>query len=374
MRKQLLFTLMLCSLSYFSSSQVSTWTINGNSVGSDAKIGTNTAFDLILETSNTERFRITDDGKIGIGLTSPLHKFDLLGNMRVQGDFFLTQISDVEIDYDFIGLDSDGKVVRLLESDMLLKMYSTDCRVLSGQNFPSPLWQSTGGVDFGVLHTGSVCPARVGIGTSSPLANLHVIGGGLFSSLHLGDPSVMDNANRFAITSIGGSPITLFKMTNNGEISITNNQLTGPAFSISSATNAGLIYRVRFDGGVDQVYYGNEIAYSIKDGSENDIFLIDAGGGVFCTSLHIMNVPFSWPDYVFEKNYSLLPVYELEDFLLKYHRLPNFPSADEVSTKGIEASETFVLLTEKVEELTLYMIQQQKEIDELKMLVQNASK
>lgn len=117
MRKLLLFLLCFFAISQSLLSQT-TWTVNGNSVGSDAKIGTNTAFDLILETSNTERFRITDDGKIGIGLTSPLHKFDLLGNMRVQGDFFLTQISDVQSDYSFIGLDSEGKVVKLLDSDL----------------------------------------------------------------------------------------------------------------------------------------------------------------------------------------------------------------------------------------------------------------
>lgn len=363
MRKLLLSLLCFFAISQSLLSQT-TWTVNGNSVGSDAKIGTNTAFDLILETSNTERFRITDDGKIGIGLASPLHKFDLLGNMRVQGDFFLTQISDVQIDYDFIGLDSDGKVVRLLESDMLLKMYSTDCRVHSGENFPSPLWQSTGGVDYGVLHTGSVCPARVGIGTSSPLANLHVIGGGLFSSLHLGDPSVMDNTNRFAITSIGASPLTLFKMSNNGEISITNNQLTGPAFSISSATNAGLIYRVRFDGGVDQVYYGDEIAYSIKDGSENDIFLIDAGGGVYCKSIHVKSSPF-WPDYVFENEYNLMPLPELEVYIQDNCHLPNMKDAETIEKEGVDVYETTRLLTEKIEELTLYIIEANKRIEEL---------
>lgn len=85
------------------------------------------------------------------------------------------------------------------------------------------------------------------------------------------------------------------------------------------------------------------------------------------------------PDYVFEKYFSgfsdLMPEYELisleklELFLKKNNHLPNIPSASEMETNGILLKEMNLLLLQKIEELTLYTLQQQKEIEELKRKV-----
>jgi len=80
-----------------------------------------------------------------------------------------------------------------------------------------------------------------------------------------------------------------------------------------------------------------------------------------------------WPDYVFSKNYNLMPLQELEQFVNENQHLPNIPSAAEVEENGIELGEMNAKLLKKVEELTLYLLQQekkmvelQKQIDELK--------
>lgn len=82
------------------------------------------------------------------------------------------------------------------------------------------------------------------------------------------------------------------------------------------------------------------------------------------------------PDYVFEsyfsgsseKNprYNLLSLDEMAAFVEKYHHLPGVPSAKEIETDGLYLKEMNLLLLEKIEELILYTIQQQKEIDALK--------
>ena len=82
------------------------------------------------------------------------------------------------------------------------------------------------------------------------------------------------------------------------------------------------------------------------------------------------------PDYVFEKyfsgfsllmpDYKLISLEELEVFLRKNNHLPKVPSAEEMQNKGISLKEMNLILLEKIEELTLYTIQQQKEIDALK--------
>ncbi len=73
-----------------------------------------------------------------------------------------------------------------------------------------------------------------------------------------------------------------------------------------------------------------------------------------------------WADYVFEKNYNLMPLNELERFIAENKHLPEVPTTDEAIEKGIELKEMNILLLKKVEELTLYVIQQQKEIQQLK--------
>lgn len=71
-----------------------------------------------------------------------------------------------------------------------------------------------------------------------------------------------------------------------------------------------------------------------------------------------------WPDYVFGQKYYLRPLVEVEQFIDKNHHLPNIPSAKEVKASGIELGEMNRLLLEKIEELTLYTIEQEKELDQ----------
>ena len=74
----------------------------------------------------------------------------------------------------------------------------------------------------------------------------------------------------------------------------------------------------------------------------------------------------NWPDYVFASEYDLTPLHELKAFIKENKHLPNIPKADEVAQEGIEVGEMNRKLLEKVEELTLYVIQLQEQIDQLK--------
>jgi hypothetical protein len=82
------------------------------------------------------------------------------------------------------------------------------------------------------------------------------------------------------------------------------------------------------------------------------------------------------PDYVFEwyaegfsklkPTYGLMSLSALETFVTTYKHLPNVPSAESLERDGLSLKEMNLLLLEKVEELTLYTLQQQKELDALK--------
>jgi len=73
----------------------------------------------------------------------------------------------------------------------------------------------------------------------------------------------------------------------------------------------------------------------------------------------------SWADYVFEKDYTLKSVSEVENFILENGHLPNCPSEAQVLEEGLELGDITKIQQEKIEELTLYIIQQHKMISEL---------
>jgi hypothetical protein len=77
-----------------------------------------------------------------------------------------------------------------------------------------------------------------------------------------------------------------------------------------------------------------------------------------------------WCDYVFDENYKLKPLQEVEEFIKKNKHLEEIPSAEEVSKEGIDLSEMNMLLLKKVEEITLYLIELKNENELLKGRVQ----
>lgn len=81
-----------------------------------------------------------------------------------------------------------------------------------------------------------------------------------------------------------------------------------------------------------------------------------------------------WADYVFQLDYDLMPLDELEKFILKNKHLPEVPSAIEVVNNGVELKEMNVLLLKKVEELTLHLINLNDEIKKRDIKFEELSK
>lgn len=77
----------------------------------------------------------------------------------------------------------------------------------------------------------------------------------------------------------------------------------------------------------------------------------------------------NWADFVFHPDYKLPALTDVEQFIQQNGHLPEIPTAAEVNENGVDVGEMNKLLLQKVEEMTLYLIQQQKEINELKRLI-----
>lgn len=78
----------------------------------------------------------------------------------------------------------------------------------------------------------------------------------------------------------------------------------------------------------------------------------------------------AWPDYVFDANYSLMPLSELQKYIRENNHLPNVPGACEMEESGINVAKSNVMLMEKVEELTLYLLQMKEQLDTQNQLLQ----
>jgi len=97
----------------------------------------------------------------------------------------------------------------------------------------------------------------------------------------------------------------------------------------------------------------------------NPNFNVFVEGGLITPEVAIAS-PDKWADYVFESGYHLAPLDSVENYINKNGHLPGIPSATEVEEKGYySANDLAVKLLEKVEELTLYTIEQDKEIRRL---------
>ncbi len=77
-----------------------------------------------------------------------------------------------------------------------------------------------------------------------------------------------------------------------------------------------------------------------------------------------------WPDYVFRPGYSLMSLRDLRVFINTHGHLPNVSSAQEIEEEGLSLNENARITMEKVEELTLYVLDLQDQIDQQNLLIQ----
>ncbi|MDO3387309.1 hypothetical protein QWI17_15820 [Gilvimarinus sp. SDUM040013] len=175
----------------------------------------------------------------------------------------------------------------------------------------------------------------VGLGTDGPDTKLHVRGtsGSTAAKIEEASGTVADR--------------TLLTMTNNGGGRI--------HFEDNSANDNDWVIATT----------GSELIRFTKVGSGGAEFELDGAGNITITGT-LTTASNVYPDYVFKDGYALMPIREVEAFILENGHLPNIRPADEIIRDGLDLTEGHVKMMEKVEELTLYTIEQQKLIDELR--------
>lgn len=143
----------------------------------------------------------------------------------------------------------------------------------------------------------------------------------------------------------------------------------GSATGSSAGTRVG-IYGTAFGGTTNyagyfssgDVFVANDLLIGTTNGATG--YRISVDGKIMCEELAVQNSS-AWPDYVFEDDYELTSLKELETQIEALGHLPGVPSAEQVEAEGAKVGEVQTILLEKIEELTLYVIDLQKQIEVL---------
>lgn len=139
--------------------------------------------------------------------------------------------------------------------------------------------------------------------------------------------------------------------------------MVGGIFRIQNGVQPVCYDSIQWNGGISLLLNGN-----VGIGTDNTFGYKLAVNGKIIAKDEIRSTltGVNWPDYVFAPTYKLKPLFLLEKEIKTLGHLPEMPTANEVETEGLSLTGVTTTLVKKVEELTLYTIDQQKEIEELK--------
>ena len=146
-------------------------------------------------------------------------------------------------------------------------------------------------------------------------------------------------------------------------------------FTQSSSTGLGVLIDVNGNS--------NITAFLVRTGGAGSLFSVQQDGNVTIGTTDpkgyklavagkviaeevVVKLQNQWPDYVFAPNYNLRSLFEVEQHITTQGHLPEVPSAQQVEENGIGLAQMNALLLKKVEELTLYVIDLQKQVEALK--------
>jgi len=288
--------------------------------------------------AQTNTFPVT--GNVGIGTTNPEYNLDVKGTFKAGG--FTSNDADEWpnfVWYRDIGNSWDEGLIKHSSSKGVFGRSGFGIHMEQSREFG--FW-STGWTPLFSVKGGSgdvFMKGNVGIGTTAPGARLDVYTDASNKiQLNSGYSDMYRQGNQMQIDAAFGNVAA-----NGGSISSVNGISLGGAIGhrdlfINSSGNVGI-------------------------GTTTPSEKLSVNGNIKTKKLIVTQN--GWADYVFNDEYYLRPLSQVENFIKENKHLPDVPTAKDVEKNGVDVGEMQALLLKKIEELTLYMIEQNKKTEDL---------
>jgi len=402
------------------------WDGDGNAISLDCFIGTTNNMPLRMKTNNLNRMVIENSGEVGVACYQATAPFQVFDNQP----FALSQ-STSGTRITSIGFNSyysngtptritSGHTARIDYWDISGALYFLMGDSGSAGSPTPPIYAMTLGKD-----------GKVGIGHGDPQTELHVFNpigkAALRIQSGVGSPAPQIEFHQGNITSNNASELGTIQMSSltggMAAFSIRGRDVAGvqsdlfamnaveatihprlglgrpPSTSEQLAVEGGLL--ISQQNQAVRIGHSNGKGFIEATGSSNLLRINGTGdtteiGGDLLVGNHIaigsnsfadsgrdfklsvnghirgksMKVYPSWADYVFSKDYSLMPLSEVKAFIQENGHLPNVPSAATVQREGVDLGESQAMLLAKIEELTLHLINLEEENDALQVRIE----
>ncbi|HLF64260.1 MAG TPA: hypothetical protein VI603_10930 [Saprospiraceae bacterium] len=342
----------------------------------------------VVNTSNS--LVLGNNANVGIGTSAPDTKLHVVGSIKM--------VDGNQADGRVMVSDTSG-----LASWQVPSVLESDPQVSSASINRIPKWNGSTLVDGILTDNGSV----VKIGDLEfnsdylPTATMRYVHPDMPSGGDVMHLDIWSTPNEFDFLDFRRGSEEKFKVSQGGNVYVAGNMgvvgnvgigTTNPAFKLEVngtfavndlKINNGALHRIEYinsciaEGGdfmhVDFWACPNEFDFLDFRRGPTQKFRVTQGGNVyadglvFCREVEVSLADF--PDYVFATEYDLMSLQEIEEFIVKHGHLPNVPSAKDVEENGIGLGTLNKILLEKIEELTLHIIDKDKQIELLRAQV-----
>ncbi len=306
-----------------------------------------------------------EGGNVGIGTSSPSYKLDINGNTRIY---------------------SDANTVQYIESRRSGTTYGNAALVFNAPRSTNADGETM--IGRGMLRVDGQPETTNGVvylaaGTSGLVATSPTSSFQTYLKLTASTSNTGASSNKIQFVTYGNE--VKMSVLGNGNVGI-GTTIPSSILELYSATNQDTKLEITQLGqrsyalGMDSA--NDDFKITDKTGS-TDRLIIKAGtgnigigttdtfgyklavNGTIGAKEVIVETTSLWPDYVFGEEYKLPSLNEVEAFAKTNKHLPNVPNQQEVKENGVNVGEMNVILLKKIEELTLYIIEQQKQINSL---------
>lgn len=349
------------------------WHVGGNVVGPVKNtLGTRNPENVVLISSDLKRGIITKDGKFGLNTQAPAALLDVQGDVLINTTLDVNGIATIHNTTASTSPATGALVVTGGAGIGSNLMVGTDAKIGKDLQVDE---------DLNVNKTATIGGATkindLTASTTPATGALVVAGGaGIGQDLNVGN-TVKVNSNTASTNATTGALVVTGGAGVGGNLNVGNAVKVNGTTSSTNATTGALVV----GGGVGigenlnvtgtSTLTGKVAIATTNTPGGHELYV---GGSIIAEEV-VVKLSGNWPDYVFDPNYKLPDLKEWQKFITAHGHLPGMPSAQQIKEQdGVAVGETQRLLVEKVEQLLLLILEQQKQIEALQTALQTKNK